>query len=137
MSDKPKRRIKKKVKVTRAAKKEFSISKIELVARKISSRTVSLIPKEHMTDDKGDRMKDRVLNRKLGLLTDSVSEGVYDILYAYNNEVVEFLAFALVKSNTISVKVTNDSGPKTDINQDRLAAFLKTQLDKWRNCPVH
>ena len=110
-------------------KSEISVSKLELLARKIASRAISLVPKEYIVGDNGESLTDRVMSKKIRILTDTVAENTMDILEGYNEETIDYLSFALIRSNTIRVITRDDA----DINQDRLSAHLKKELDDWRN----
>jgi len=113
-------------------KSEVPISKVTLLSRKIASLAVGRIPKEHISPG-GESS-----NKKTRVLTNHVSEAIYDIIDAHHDEIMEYIAEALIRSNTLEVTykaVVLSRNGEIELTVERLSEYMKAVLRKWRNVP--
>lgn len=118
--------------MNKGLKKEIVVPKVELLSRKIASIAISRVPREYIAPD-GRKVEQRIV-----AMTDSLSESIIGILESHHEELMDYLALGLMKSDTISVSYKTRIALNSEIplETDRLSALLKSILNKWKNIPA-
>jgi len=116
----------------RQFKQEATISKIDLLSRKIASLAAQRIPDEYISPT------GKNLNRKTRVLTNQIAEAISNIVEVHHDEITEHLSDSLTRSNTLEVSyrasVLARNG-EMQLTPERLSSYMKTVLRKWRNVP--
>jgi len=116
----------------RQFKQEITISKIDLLSRKIASLAISRIPDEYISPDRKN------FDRKARRLTNQLAESISDMVEVHHDEIMDYLSDSLIVSNTIEVSykplVLVRNG-EMQLTPERLSAYMRTALRRWRNVP--
>ncbi len=111
----------------RQFKQEVTISKIDLLSRKIASLAAQRIPDEYISPNK------RNLNRKTRLLTNQLTETISDIVEAHHDEIMDYISESLIMSNTLEISYKASVSGEMQLTSERLSAYMRTVLRRWRN----
>ena len=116
----------------RQFKQEMTISKIDLLSRKIASLTVSRIPVEYISPNRKN------FDRKARLLTNQLAESISDMVEAHHDEIMDYVSESLIVSNTIETSYKSSvlaRNGEMQLTPKRLSAYMRTALRRWRNIP--